>query len=394
VKLPNNKTIAMKKSLFLTAITCATAWSIVGASAQTQASSKPMGYVTYNALGNSDTRIGAPVHRKAAFVGKVDSVGGAGSNEITVDGTSPGWAVDAFTDPTMASPPASELYYVLIASGNMEGRYFEVLGNDADTLTIDLAGVLPATFTTEVVNGTSIKLIPYWTLNTLFPDGKGVHASQNFGVLNSTVLAPSTMSAGTNLSNSATYYYYDGSIPTFPNARWQKAGVAPADWDNQPLSPDVQLIVRNNIAGDTQIVPIGDVFTTKFKTLVNILAAGVDQDNAVFLTVPVDVSLTDSNLFESGAFAGNSTFLPSNSDTLIIYDNTTVGKNKSNSKTYFYYTGAAAGGPGWRQGGTAPTIIRNNDIAFSLDTQALIRKKGAAMGSSVWEMTPSYLPLP
>ena len=318
---------------------------------------------------------------------------------ITVDGTSPGWTADEFTDPAYDpvaapnTPPTKDLYYVLIASGAKEGRYYEVTSNGANTLTIDPAG---DTLAPDVANGTSIKLIPFWTLDSMFPAGEGVHPSQTFGILNSSILTPSTMTAGTNLSNSATYFYYDGSLGgSFSNAQWQKVGASPlANFGKHPLAPDVQLIVRHNIGGDTEISPIGDVFTTKYATPVNIITTGIDQDNAVFLTVPVDVSLNDSNLFQSGAFAGNATFSAAASDSLLVFDNTSVTQNKANSKTYFYYTGAALGGPGWRQAGTDPTIIRNTEIAFSLDFQVILRKKGGTAGSTIWDMTPSYLPLP
>lgn len=384
----------MKQSfLFLAAASCTTLASMLAASAQTptQASSKPMGYVTYTAKGNSDTRIGAPVHRKAAFVGKVGSVTG---NVITVDGVDPGWAADSFTDPTLATPPASELYFVLIGSGgtgNMDGRHFEIIANGSNTLTLDLVG--ETTFDTDVTAGTAIKVIPYWTLDTLFPGGKGVHASQNFGTPKTEILIPSTMTAGINLSNTDTFFYYDGSIASFPNPQWARFGSGAANYGTQPLAPDVQVIVRHNIGGDTEIVPIGDVYTTPYRSLVNVISTGVDQDNAVFLNVPVDVSLIDSNLFQSGAFAGNTTFNAGLSDALLVYDNTVVSQNKSNAKTYFYYSGALGSGPGWRlAGGGDP--IRNADIVFSLDSQVIIRKKGGSAGSQVWNMTPSYLPLP
>lgn len=371
---------------------------MLGASAQTQASSKPMGYVTWIAKGNSDTRIGAPVHRKAAFVGKVDSVA---TNVITVDGNDPGWTADQFTDPAYDPvtspdvPPTTDLYFVLIAGGTMEGRHFEVTANGSNTLTVDV-GAEQTAFTAAVVNGTSLKLIPYWTLDSLFPAGAGVHPSPNFGTLNTQILTPSTMSAGTNLSNSATFFYYDGSLGGgFATPQWQKSGAPPSTgFGKHPLPPDVQMIVRHDIAGDTEICPIGDVYTTAFRTPVNILATGVDQDNAVFLTVPLDVSLEDSNLFQSGAFDGNTTFSADASDSLLVFDNTAVSQNKANAKTYFYYTEPGFGGPGWRQAGEPPFNIKNADIAFSLDSQVLFRKKGGDVGSSIWEMTPTYLPFP
>ena len=71
-----------------------------------------MGYVTYTAKGNSDTRIGAPVHRKAAFVGKVDTI--TNGNEIKVQGTNPSWTADEFTDPTVSQAAR-------ICRGNSDG---------------------------------------------------------------------------------------------------------------------------------------------------------------------------------------------------------------------------------------------------------------------------------
>ena len=352
----------------------------------------PMGYVTWTAKGNSDTRIGAPVHRKAAFVGKVDTLVGS---TITVQGTSPAWIADQFTDPAYDPvtspdvPPTTDLYYVLIASGSKEGRYYEVTGNGANTLTVDPAG---DTLAPDVANGTSIKLIPYWTFDSLFPSGEGVHASQNFGTRNSTILTLPTMTAGTSLANNATYFYYDGSIGApFDNAQWQKVG-APAlnDFGKHPLAPDVQFIVRHNLPADTEITPIGDVFTTEYRTPINIITTGVNQDNAVFLTVPVDVTLNDSNLFQSGAFAGNGTFSAAGSDSLLVFDNTNATQNKANAKTYFYYTGTFFGGPGWRLAGD-PNTIRNAEVAFSLDYQVLIRKKAGTAGTSIWDMRPDYL---
>ena len=229
----------MKKTVLFSAACAGTILvSMLGATAQTQAHSKPMGYTTWTAKGNSDTRIGAAVHRKAEFVGKVDTLVG---DTITVDGTSPGWTADEFTDPAYDpvaapnTPPTKDLYYVLIASGAKEGRYYEVTSNGANTLTIDPAG---DTLAPDVANGTSIKLIPFWTLDSMFPAGEGVHPSQTFGILNSSILTPSTMTAGTNLSNSATYFYYDGSLGgSFSNAQWQKVGASPlANFGKHPLA--------------------------------------------------------------------------------------------------------------------------------------------------------------
>ena len=58
------------------------------------ASTVPLGYVTYTALGESDTFVSLPVHRKEAFIGKVDTLSPA-SDIITVQGA-PGWTANQF----------------------------------------------------------------------------------------------------------------------------------------------------------------------------------------------------------------------------------------------------------------------------------------------------------
>jgi uncharacterized protein (TIGR02597 family) len=200
------------------------------------------------------------------------------------------------------------------------------------------------------------------------------------------------MTAGINLSSSDTFFYYDGSIGALPNPQWARLGSGPPNFGKHPLAPSNQMIIRHNIAGDTEITPIGDVYTTMNRTLVNVITTGVDQDNAVFLNVPVDVSLAGSNLVQSGAFAGNSTFNAAASDSVLVYDNSAIGQNKSSAQTYFYHDGTLLPA-GWRLSGGGPTIY-DAEIVFSLDKQVIIRKKGAAMGSEVWDMTPNYLPFP
>lgn len=394
----------MKITPPVTSLLCLSGALIISAASAfgATASTTPLGYVTYDCPGNSDTRIGAPFHRKAEFVGKVDTVAGTvAAPIITVEG-SPGWTAGAFVPTTAAGQaPDRDVYFLLISSGDggvpentdFVGRWYEVTANGTDTITLDTGG---EDISTAVVSGTQVQLIPFWTLDSLFPSGQGVHPTPTFANFNSEILIPDTMTAGVNLSNSETYFYYSGAAAG--GAGWRKAGSSPLGvWGNQPLSPDLQVIIRHNISTATTVVPMGHVFTAPYKTPVSRLASNVGQDNAVFLTVPIDVNLGDSQLYDpvsmTGAVEPNMTFLAANGDQVLVFDATEVNQNKSNAETYFYYGGAAAGGPGWRKVGDSPLIKHDGTDVFTLDKQVVVRKAApGAAATVIWGMTPGYLP--
>jgi hypothetical protein len=86
------------------------------------------------------------------------------------------------------------------------------------------------------------------------------------------------------------------------------------------------------------------------------------------LSSATPISLSDSKLYESGLFEGTGTFTPI--DT--INHQSAAGDPLSDgfTSTYFYYTGAAAGGVGWRKAGESPLTIFDTT---NLPTGALIR---------------------
>ena len=358
--------------------------------------------MTYTALGQSDTFISLPVHRKEAFVGKVASVSGTNNEIVKVQGT-PGWADDDFVYSVGVQP---DTFYAMITDGDSAGRYWEILDNAGSavagesSITLDVAG---EDITGNVGNGTGIKIIPFWTLNTLMPGGQGIHASTSHAgsQRKSEIIIPSS-AAGINLASGLSYYYYSGTAGAGPG--WRQAGGGISNIKNDDtLAPDLFFIVRHNVStgglqpqndGRTEITPIGTVFNNTYRTLVNVQLDNTDQDNAIGLTVPVEVTLNESNIWESGAFVGSTSHAGSQrQDQILVFDNSVAAKNKAATFSYYYYSGAAGAGPGWRRaGGGISNIV--NDVIFSIDKTVIIRKKGVVAGSVIWDMTPSYLPLP
>lgn len=205
-----------------------TTWALLGSAWMLNLSAAtvetdPVGAMAITLLGNSDTVVSIPFHRPIEFEGKIQSIAngaeGSDSAVITVT-TSPGWTPNQFVYNGDAQP---NTYYVLVASGQNEGMYYTVTANGSNTLTIDTAGDDLSGIQSDSQHGPGmgdiIRLIPYWTLDTLFPEGRGLHVTTIHGDRPSEVLFPDYSKKGTNLTASEAYYYYSGTLPG-----WRKVG--------------------------------------------------------------------------------------------------------------------------------------------------------------------------
>lgn len=355
----------------------------------------PKGVMIIPLKGESDTIIGVPLVREKVYEGTVESITG---NVITLAG-SPAWETDEFV--YTGAINETDTYYVIIASGpvdgngqptaaSKEGSYYTIIANTSDTLTVELAGDDLSGVATNVSDGVGdlVYIHPYWTLDRLFPGGGGLHQSPSFSPVSS-VFLPDLGKAGINLSPHEIYFYYSGSLAGGPGFRRQ--GASPVQlYDDLPIAPDTYLIVRHTLAEDTELVLNADVCMVAYQTPLNVIASGVDQDNAVYLGFATDTTLSESQLFESGAFQGSTTFAPV--DSLLIFNNDAAGINKSPYRIYFYYLGSEFGGPGWRLQGDSPTTIHDDRVVFQLGAGYIIRKSALqGAGSAFWKVAPPYL---
>jgi uncharacterized protein (TIGR02597 family) len=124
-------------------------------------------------------------------------------------------------------------------------------------------------------------------------------------------------------------------------------------------------------------------------------AENTNQDIALGIPVAADQTLSQSNLFQSGAFVGSSSHsIASRQDELLVWNNAVSGKNKAADATYYYYTGAAAPGQGWRLAGSTG-VLRDSEVVITAGKAFAIRKKSSGPVSTVfWTVTPSYVPAP
>ncbi len=345
-------------------------------------SSDPIGYFSFTAKANSDTLIALPLHRQPVYEGTVSSTTG---NVITVTG-SPNWTSNQFV---YAAGTQTNTYYVLFGSGTKEGMYYTVTANAASTLTVDLAGDNLAT----VVAGEVVKVIPYWTFGTLFPNQTGIATTTSItgagaGTL---ILVPDMDSAGINRASQYAYYYYSGA--SFGGPGWRRQGGGGTTIRNDDvLLPDSYIMFRNSTASDMKPAMSGSVQMTKFATPIGTVQSNTAQDNPVGLTVASPVTLDQSRLYESGAISGTTSITGAGAELLLVFDNNGTGFNPAASEAYYYYTGSSFGGPGWRKQGGGATNLFGSTQVFQPGRAYIIRKNAAATpATTVWTFTPPYL---
>ena len=340
----------------------------------------PVGFVTIVYELDSDTIASMALDRAVAFQGAVDTVSDInGTSVIDLDGSP--LASNQFD-------PGTDTFYVKVASGSKTGMFYTVTTNDQGTITVENNGdTLSA-----AIDGELIRVIPFWTLNSVFPNGDGFPGSPTFSPVGE-ILFPDAATAGINLSSASSFFYYTGVGAGGPG--WRKVGSSPTEFfDSTILFPDSYVVIRDSSGGSgtAEHQLVGTVNTLMFQSPLNLLSASLAQDNFVSVNYPVNLTLTESNLFESGAFAGSPTFSPV--DSVLVFDPTEVAQNKASSASCFYYTGVGAGGPGWRKVGDPPTSIFDDVEVLESGRGFVVRKSSTgSIESAIWDTTPTF-PVP
>jgi uncharacterized protein (TIGR02597 family) len=168
-------------------------------------------------------------------------------------------------------------------------------------------------------------------------------------------------------------YYYNSGV-------WKLVGQGNIDHGYDTIEQNLCFIVRQNVGTTTTATFIGSVLTAKLAIpLTTSTTASVD--NYVGLSRPALVSLADSQLFSSGAFAASP--LPgSHTDELLTFDNSVAQRNKSASAVYYFWNNA------WRRVGAGSADVGSTPI-FVPGTGVIIRKATNAV-APVWINSPNY----
>lgn len=329
--------------------------------------SEPVGISSVPLAAATDVVATVPLLRPAVFCGQILSVAGS---TVTIAGT-PAWTPGQFVYSSGTQP---NTHFVLMSSGALEGRSFTVTGNGAGTLTLDLAGGN----LDSVVPGDALRIVPYWTLGSLFP----ASAAGSMFTATTVPASPQTTlglfvppATGINGSPASTFFFYSGA--------WRQTGQSlSVSKDDQPISMESPIRIRNAVNGGA-LVAVGAVVMHKLAFRIT-TSAGAQQDNPVALARPVPVTLDAAGLIASGAFAASAGPL-ARADLLMVTDNTAPGINKAPVAYYIYYNS------GWRKLGQPLTTDFGTDVVFDSSKSVTIRT-GTSPGGAVryWINAATY----
>jgi len=359
--------------------------AMAGVSHAGQVSADPQGFLSVTAAALSDTYFTLPYHRPPAFDGLVQSVNG---NTLTLQVPTGGlgWTAEEWVQQAEVQ---ADSFYVLVGSGLQEGAGYPITANTMSTLTVNPGSVNLAS---TIAVGETIRIIPYWTLASLFPAQTGVATTASIsGAGAGTLIMGFTPTAGINLAASQIYYYYNGTGFGGPGWRCQEAAFTTL-YDNVPILPGAVLIYRNTTASAVNWTVNGAVQMAQFRHAVGTLSSGIQQDNLVGPQVGVGETLAGAGLLTSGVVNPTNSISGVSADLVLTYSGPTTGYNPAMDDIYYYYGGTAFGGPGWRRQGAAFTQIFDPTTVIQPGIPVMVRKLGAATPSTTdWLLLPGYL---
>ena len=306
---------------------CLTATAACGllfspASAQTTATTDPVGAMTFEVDAKSDLHFGVSLQRPSLFSGKVLSVNG---NTLVLDGS--------FTQGEFTVEPS----YLRVTSGSAEGHWFSVVSNDGTSVQVgeDLSSY-------GISSDDEVQIKRFWTVGTLFPEGGGIPGSPNVFDPEAILFLSDVLSVGINPAPSVGLLYHSGEQAasgwydaSAPNVNEEKSGVL--------VTQETILTVRNRSNQAASINLSGAVPNHRLGTF-TVSYADSSQDNELANPYPVSFTLGSSGLVSSGAVRPSpNVFDPV--DVVFVYGGGNAGYNPAPVGAFLYHSGeqAAAG---------------------------------------------------
>jgi uncharacterized protein (TIGR02597 family) len=337
----------------------------------------PVGYVSLVTPANSDITISPSLDRATELQTSVVSALGSTLTIKAAGVTLNQYAYSAGVQP--------KTYFVRSVSGggSLPGQYQTILSNTATdgngeiTLTLESSLAVSAPST--------VAIAPYWTLNTLFPAGAGVGSTNDPGEVTSYLLRQDQASTGLNRAPNTLYFYFadpGGEVSGWYNN--DDLGAGPQN--DQVIYPDEFYLIRNLTGSPVTATLTGTVPSVAPAT--NLIQAASDNDNYLANPVPVDQTLEETGLRQSGAYTPTSD--PGEVvDYVLLYDDLGTGINKAPSKVYFYFADPGQEVSGWYD---------NDDLGAGPQTGKLVkagngiivRKKGGTPGGFLWSNPLPY----
>jgi uncharacterized protein (TIGR02597 family) len=314
----------------------------------------PVGFVQQANTASADTIQSVPFTQIDVYRGVVGSVAG---NVIT-DANTPGWTAGQWVYENGANSNPHNTYYVIFTTGNNAGAYYTVTNNGTGSLSVDL---VPTTLA-SVSAGDNYRIYPYWTLNTVWPNGAGLITS-TVASKKTEVLFPAIGVNGINQPPAPTYFFVASGATT----NWEVIGGGASNVNDQIILPDQYFIVRQGAFGPTTNVALGAV--PEYPIQIPLYTdTGSQQDNYIGLYRPASQTLVQSGLSNALVYST----VASKHDEVLVLSPNGQAQNSPFNQTYYIVT-ATPPDSGWRLvgGGTADAGSSN---VFALGTGVIVRK--------------------
>lgn len=325
----------------------------------TTVTTDPVGYVTFTAADSADTKFGLPMEQTALFATSAVSVT---SGVVTT-------SIDALS--------ASSSHYLQFTSGALAGQWFQVSSSTTSSITVsENLQALGA------VDGDSFKVVPFWTLSTLF--GTDFPVSTDVFSPVAQVILNDVTTVGINKAPVYNYAYHDASSG-FVGAGWFDVNSAfSGSQDDVLLAPNSFITIRNVSGSEFSLIVPGAVPTVQLSIAV-VADPTAPNDNLVYNPYPVALQLSLSSLTDV-VDVSTDVFTPTSQ--VIVYENFT-GLNPSPTANYAYHD-ASSGfvGAGWFDVNSA--FSGSKDTVTIPAGGAFIIRKGAGTDSGYWTASLPY----
>lgn len=335
----------------------------------------PVGYVKLTFNAQSDTPFSLPMNRPKVYSGQVDSISG---NVIAIendDFTAGELVYDNVDD---ANGLQLEKYYLLFTTGILEGRTFDVTSNTANSITVDpdwqeddpAEEANIQTLINDALATDNFEIRPHWTLGTAFPEGKDIPRTTSFSDIKGTVQFR-TVQTGTNIPITVEYTYFDSATDDNLDGWYLPNSPESGKKDDILLSNNTFYIFRNLSSTDYSPNIIGDVALVDFKN--NLQTHVVLNDNYKTIAFPVELSLAQSKLYESGVFKATESFSLRDGDTLQVYSYPITTFNKPISTEYVYFDSSNDTLDGWYLPNSPESGKKDDELVFKPGRGYIIR---------------------
>lgn len=281
----------------------------------------PVGYISKSVNANADLRLGVPFKQPSNFVGSVLTVSGT---TINVDTT--------ITDVT------TSLHYLWVTSGPLLGNWYQVESYTPTSVT-----VVDGSDLSSLASTNTFEIVPFWTLDTLFPSGGDIPVSSDVFNPVAYVLINDVTQTGINLVAGNVYFYHDG---TQAAAGWYDLddltpGLTKGD---TAITPGSFITIRNETDSPITVTMSGTVPNYSITSKILSISTGV-QDSQISNPFPAPIVLGSSELVDDLVIRA-SPDVNNPTDILLIYETVPTEKNTPADKLVIYHDGTQAAA-GW-----------------------------------------------